>query len=143
MLRDHKIRSLEMRPAGNITPTTLVFGTIEGQLVRPRNLSKAWWRVRLLRYAHAASAIEAPDNRKFSPVPSGAFCFPISCGLSLSRLIPRSAAPYTWKERSVRGGQIVDLIEGLVGLVTVILLLACVGKISHTLARLEKRERHY
>jgi predicted pyridoxine 5'-phosphate oxidase superfamily flavin-nucleotide-binding protein len=24
----------------------LVFGTVEGELMRPRNLRKAWWRVR-------------------------------------------------------------------------------------------------
>ena len=49
MLRGHKVRQMEIRLAlgmGNIKPDTLVFGTIEGELTRPRNLSKAWWRAR-------------------------------------------------------------------------------------------------
>jgi len=48
MLRAHKVKLLELRFAlglGNITPETLVFSTIEGRLVRPRNLTKAWSRV--------------------------------------------------------------------------------------------------
>jgi integrase len=49
ILRAHKVRQLELRLAlsmGNITPSTLVFSTIDGELMRPRNLSKAWWRAR-------------------------------------------------------------------------------------------------
>jgi hypothetical protein len=49
MLRAHKIKTLEIWVAlsmGNITSSTLVLGTIEGELMRPRNLSKAWWRAR-------------------------------------------------------------------------------------------------
>ena len=44
MLRAHKVKLLELRLAlglGNITPETLVFSTIEGGLLRPRNLTKA------------------------------------------------------------------------------------------------------
>ena len=43
MLRAHKIKMLEIRLAlsmGNITPSTLVFGTVEGELMRPRNLQQ-------------------------------------------------------------------------------------------------------
>jgi integrase len=49
MLRAYKLKQLELRLAlgvGNIAPDTVVFGTIEGGLMRPRNLSKSWWRVR-------------------------------------------------------------------------------------------------
>jgi integrase len=49
VLRALKIKQLEFRLAlgvGNIAPETLVFGTLEGDLVRPRNLSKTWWRAR-------------------------------------------------------------------------------------------------
>jgi integrase len=56
VLRAHKVRTLELRlklEMGNITPTTLVFSTVEGQLIRPRNLSKAWWRTH--------SALKLPD----------------------------------------------------------------------------------
>jgi integrase len=48
VLRAHKVKLLELRLAlgmGNIAPETLVFSTIEGGLLRPRNLSKAWSRV--------------------------------------------------------------------------------------------------
>jgi integrase len=49
MLRNHKVEMLKLRLAlgmGNITTDTLVFSTIKGELIRPRNLSKAWWRTR-------------------------------------------------------------------------------------------------
>lgn len=73
MLRAHKIKALEIRLAlsmGNITPLTLVFGTVEGELMRPRNLSKAWWRARSIfqlpavsfhafRHSHASMLIRA------------------------------------------------------------------------------------
>jgi integrase len=48
LLRAHKVQLLELRFAlglGAIKPETLVFSTIEGGLVRPRNLTKAWSRV--------------------------------------------------------------------------------------------------
>jgi integrase len=47
LLRNHKIRQLELRlqvGLGNITPTTLVFGTVEGKLSSPDNLSRDWRR---------------------------------------------------------------------------------------------------
>jgi integrase len=55
---------------GNITPETFVFSTIEGELIRPRNLSKAWWRARgalklpaisfhAFRHSHASMLIKA------------------------------------------------------------------------------------
>jgi integrase len=73
MLRAHKIEALEIRLAlsmGNITPSTLVFGTVEGELIRPRNLTKAWWRARsalelppvsfhAFRHSHASMLIRA------------------------------------------------------------------------------------
>jgi len=73
MLRAHKIKILEIRLAlsmGNITPSTLVFGTVEGGLSRPRNLTKAWWRARsglnlpqvsfhAFRHSHASMLIRA------------------------------------------------------------------------------------
>jgi len=49
MLRAHKVKQLELRFAlgmGNITPDTLVFGTAEGGLLSPDNLSRDWCRVR-------------------------------------------------------------------------------------------------
>jgi integrase len=49
MLRAHRVKQLEIRFAlglGSIAPETLVFSTVDGELVRPRNLSKTWWRVR-------------------------------------------------------------------------------------------------
>jgi integrase len=48
-LRDHKAAQLRLRlalGAGNVEPGTLVFSTVDGGLVRPRNLSKSWWRTR-------------------------------------------------------------------------------------------------
>jgi integrase len=76
ILRAHKIKSLEIRLAlsmGNITPSTLVFGTVEGELMRPRNLSKAWGRTRsamklppvsfhAFRHTHASMLIRAGVN---------------------------------------------------------------------------------
>jgi integrase len=73
ILRAHKVRQLELRLAlsmGNITPSTLVFSTIDGELMRPRNLSKAWWRARAamtlpavsfhaFRHSHASMLIRA------------------------------------------------------------------------------------
>ena len=73
MLRAHKIKMLENRLAlsmGNITPSTLVFGTVQGEVMRPRNLSKAWDRTRsamklprvsfhAFRHTHASMLIRA------------------------------------------------------------------------------------
>ena len=73
MLRAHKVKLLELRLAlglGNITPETLVFSTIEGGLLRPRNLTKAWSRVQVdkklphvsfhaLRHSHVSVLIRA------------------------------------------------------------------------------------
>ena len=73
VLRAHKVKLLELRFAlgmGPITPTTLVFSTVEGELIRPRNLTKAWSRVRAalklpavsfhaFRHSHASMLIRA------------------------------------------------------------------------------------
>ena len=73
VLRAHKIKALELRLAlgmGPITATTLVFATVEGELIRPRNLTKAWSRVRsahklpavsfhAFRHSHASMLIRA------------------------------------------------------------------------------------
>ena len=48
--------------------------------------------------------------------------------------------PYTGKDFS-EGGKAVDLIEAFVGLIAVIVLLACLGKMGDALGALEKRER--
>jgi len=48
MLRARKVEQMQLRFAlgqGNIQPTTLIFGTVDGGLIRPRNLTKAWSRV--------------------------------------------------------------------------------------------------
>jgi integrase len=50
MLRAHKVQQMELRlaiGAGAIKPDTLVFSNIEGELLRPRNLTKAWDRARV------------------------------------------------------------------------------------------------
>jgi integrase len=47
-LRAHKVKLLELRLVlglGAIKPDTLVFGNGDDGLLRPRNLSKAWWRL--------------------------------------------------------------------------------------------------
>jgi integrase len=52
MLRNHKVAQLELRlrlGLGNIAPQTLVFSTIEGELLSPDNLSRDWIRVCKLR----------------------------------------------------------------------------------------------
>jgi integrase len=73
MLRAHKVQQMELRLVlgmGAITPDTLVFSTIEGEPLRPRNLSKAWWRARsalklptvsfhAFRHSHASMLIRA------------------------------------------------------------------------------------
>ena len=73
MLRAYKVKMMELRLAlgmGNVTPETLVFSTVEGALLRPRNLSKAWWRTRsalklpsvsfhAFRHSHASMLIRA------------------------------------------------------------------------------------
>jgi integrase len=49
MLRAYRVQQLELRLAlglGNIMADTLVFSTVNGGLLRPRNLSQAWWRIR-------------------------------------------------------------------------------------------------
>ena len=46
-MRAHKVEQLELRLAlglGNIEPTTPVFGTIEGELIRPNTLTRSWHR---------------------------------------------------------------------------------------------------
>jgi integrase len=48
MLRAHKVKQLELRLVlglGKIADDTLVFSTVEGELLRPRNITKAWSRV--------------------------------------------------------------------------------------------------
>ena len=73
MLRGHKVQQMELRlaiGAGAIKPDTLVFSTIEGELLWPRNVTKAWCRVRTarklppvpfhaLRHTHASMLIRA------------------------------------------------------------------------------------
>ena len=73
MLRAHKVKQLELRLVlglGAIKPATLVFSTIEGQLLSPDNLSRDWCRVRAsmkvphvqfhaLRHTHASVLIRA------------------------------------------------------------------------------------
>jgi len=48
MLRAHKVGQMETRLVlgqGPIKPETLVFSNVKGGLLRPRNISKAWWRL--------------------------------------------------------------------------------------------------
>ena len=48
MLRAHKVQQLELRlqlGMGKLEPDTLVFGTIEGSLMSPDNLSSRWYHV--------------------------------------------------------------------------------------------------
>ena len=73
MLRAHKVQQMELRLAlgiGAIKPDILVFSTVDGELLRPRNLSKMWWRVRTalklpavsfhaFRHSHASMLIRA------------------------------------------------------------------------------------
>jgi integrase len=73
MLRAYKIEQLRIRlqlGLGNMKPDTLVFSTLEGGFIRPRNLSKAWWRARAalklpavafhaFRHSHASMLIGA------------------------------------------------------------------------------------
>ena len=45
LLRAHRVKQLELRftlGQGKITNSTLIFSTIEGGLLRPRNITKAW-----------------------------------------------------------------------------------------------------
>jgi integrase len=72
-LRAHKVQQMEIRLAlgmGKPDATTLVFSTIEGGLLRPRNLTKAWSRVQAdkklthvsfhaLRHSHVSVLIRA------------------------------------------------------------------------------------
>ena len=72
-LRAHKVKQLELRLAlgmGNIAPDTLVFGNVDGELIRPRNLTKSWSRARAamklpavsfhaFRHSHASMLIRA------------------------------------------------------------------------------------
>jgi integrase len=49
LLRAHKVKQMELRLAlgmGKVESSTLVFSNVEGKLIRPRNLSKAWSRER-------------------------------------------------------------------------------------------------
>ena len=49
VLRDHKVPQMELRlkiGMGPIKDDTLLFSTTDGHLVRPRNITKAWHRVR-------------------------------------------------------------------------------------------------
>lgn len=71
VLRQHKVETLKLRlklEMGNVTPTTRVFGITEP--IRPRNLSKSWWRARgalklptvsfhAFRHSHASMLIRA------------------------------------------------------------------------------------
>ena len=73
MLRAVKVNMMEVRlvlSMGNLTPSTLVFSTVDGGLLRPRNVSKAWWRAReamklpvvsfhAFRHSHASMLIRA------------------------------------------------------------------------------------
>jgi integrase len=68
LLRAHKVKQLELRLViglGKIEPTTLVFSTIEGELLRPRNITKAWSRMmpdrsfHSLRHTHVSLLIAA------------------------------------------------------------------------------------
>ena len=68
MLRAHRVRQMELRlaiGAGAIKPATLLFSTIEGELLRPRNVTKAWSRAvpdkpfHSLRHTHASMLIRA------------------------------------------------------------------------------------
>jgi integrase len=73
MLRAVKVNMMEVRLVlgmGNLTPSTLVFSTVDGGLLRPRNISKAWWRAReamklpvvsfhAFRHSHASMLIRA------------------------------------------------------------------------------------
>jgi integrase len=50
VLQAHKVRTMELRlviGAGAIKSDTLLFSNIEGELLRPRNLTKAWDRARV------------------------------------------------------------------------------------------------
>ena len=66
MLRAHKVQQLELRfvlGLGKPDAPTLVFSTSDGGLLRPRNVTKAWWRVvphrkfHSLRHTHASMLI--------------------------------------------------------------------------------------
>ncbi len=66
MLRAHKVQQLGLRlqlGMGKPDTTTLVFSTVEGGLLRPRNVTKAWSRVvpdhtfHSLRHTHASMLI--------------------------------------------------------------------------------------
>jgi integrase len=68
VLRSHKVQQLEQRLVlglGKIEPDTLVFGTIDSGLMRPRCLTKAWSRkfpdktFHSLRHTHASLLIAA------------------------------------------------------------------------------------
>ena len=68
LLRGHKVKQLELRlllGLGKIADTTLVFSTFEGELLRPRNITKAWSRLapgksfHSLRHAYASMLIRA------------------------------------------------------------------------------------
>ena len=73
MLRGRKVQQMELRlaiGAGAIKPDTLVFSTIEGELLSPDNLSRDWCRVRTakklppipfhaLRHTHASVLLRA------------------------------------------------------------------------------------
>jgi integrase len=73
VLRAHKVQQMEIRLAlgiGKPDAATLVFSTVEGELLRPRNLSKTWWRARgamklpavsfhAFRHSHASMLIRA------------------------------------------------------------------------------------
>ena len=68
MMRAHKVKQLELRLAlglGKITDSTLVFSTVDGELLRPCNITKAWSRAvpgkkfHSLRHTHASMLINA------------------------------------------------------------------------------------
>jgi integrase len=67
MLRAHKVQQMELRlllGQGPIKRDTLVFSNVDGGLLRPRNVSKAWWRLvsvsfHSLRHTHVSMLIRA------------------------------------------------------------------------------------
>jgi integrase len=68
MLRAHKVQQLELRiqlGMGKPDKATLLFSTVDGELLRPRNVTKAWSRLvpeytfHALRHTHASMLIHA------------------------------------------------------------------------------------
>ena len=74
MLRGRKVQQMELRlaiGAGAIKPDTLVFSTIEGELLSPDNLSRDWCRVRD-RQETAADPVPRPEaHPRLGAAPGG------------------------------------------------------------------------